>query len=237
MNLETKVDIGRNVQKVYETVVEAAKRAGRNTESVKLVAVSKTISVENIKEALVAGITCLGENKVQEGIEKKPQLSAYTFEFHLIGHLQKNKVNKAVATFDWIESLDGIELARKIDQACQLLDKVIPVLIQVNLGKEGTKSGVAGEDVLPLVNQIAGFQHLSIRGLMTLPPFFENPQDVRPYFRRLRELSEQIDRLKIENVGMNELSMGMSHDYPIAIEEGATLVRVGTAIFGERPYA
>ena len=234
MNLQTKVDIGRNVQKVYETVMEATKRTGRKTESVKLVAVSKMVSVENIKEALAAGITCLGENKVQEGAEKRPQLSGYAFEFHLIGHLQKNKVNKAVDTFDWIETLDSLELARRIDQACQLLDKEIPVLIQVNLGKEGTKSGVAAEELLPLVNQIAKFQHLSIRGLMTLPPFFENPQEVRPYFRRLRELSKEINRLAIENVGMQELSMGMSHDYQIAIEEGATMVRVGTAIFGER---
>ena len=237
MNLETKVDIGKNVQKVYETMVEAAKRSGRKAESVKLVAVSKTVGSESIKEALAAGITCLGEKKVQEGAEKKAQLLGCVFEFHLIGHLQKNKVNKAVETFDWIETLDGFELARRIDQSCQLLDKVIPVLIQVNLGKEGTKSGVAEEDLLPLVNQIARLQHLTVRGLMTLPPFFENPQEVRPYFRRLRELSAEIDRLRIANVSMKELSMGMSHDYPIAIEEGATLVRVGTAIFGERRYA
>lgn len=237
MNLETKVDIGGNVQKVYETMMEAARRAGRNTESVRLVAISKTISVENIKEALAAGITCLGENKVQEGMEKKPQLSGLAFEFHFVGHLQKNKVNKAVNTFDWIETLDSFELAKRIDQSCQLLGKVIPVLIQVNLGKEGPKSGVTEEDLLPLVNQITRFQHLSVRGLMTLPPFFENPEEVRPYFRRLRRLSQEIDGLRLENVSMKELSMGMSHDYPVAIEEGATLIRVGTAIFGERRYA
>jgi PLP dependent protein len=234
--LPTKIDVASNVQSVLDMISKVAKQSGRNAESVKLVAVSKAVNVERIVRALEAGVHFLGENKVQEGMEKGAQLGGYSYEFHLIGPLQKNKVNKAVATFDWIETVDSFDLAKRIDRACEGLNKVIPVLVQVNLAKEQTKSGVLEEELSGLVDLMAKLQHISLRGLMTIPPFSENPEEVRPYFRRLRELAERVNDLKIETVSMQELSMGMSHDYSIAIEEGATIVRVGTAIFGDRQY-
>ncbi len=234
MVLETKVAIGDNVRRVCAVIASSAERAGRRPESIRLVAVSKTVSAEKIKCALEAGITCLGENRVQEALEKVSQLSGYRFEFHLIGILQKNKVNKVSAAFDWIETVETIELARKIEQSCERLGKVMSVLVEVNLGREETKSGVFEEELPELLGQMAPFDHLKIRGLMAIPPFFENPEDGRPYFRRLREIAERINHLRMLRVDLQELSMGMSHDYAIAIEEGATIVRVGTAIFGER---
>jgi pyridoxal phosphate enzyme (YggS family) len=230
------MDIAGNVRFVLDMISRVAKECGREGQSVKLVAVSKAVNAQRIEQALEAGIHCLGENKVQEGIEKRAQLAGYSYELHLIGPLQRNKVNKAVATFDWIETVDSIDLAIKIDRACASLNKVIPVLVQVNLAEEQTKSGVLEKDLSGLVDLMAKLQHISLRGLMTIPPFSENPEEVRPHFRRLRELAERVDRLKIEAVSMRELSMGMSHDYSIAIEEGATIVRVGTAIFGGRQY-
>jgi PLP dependent protein len=234
MNPATKDEIRANVQKVLDVIGRAADRSGRKRESVKLVAVSKTIAVDKIRWALEAGIGRLGENKVQEGQSKKPDLSAYAFEFHLIGPLQKNKVNKAVTTFDWIETVDSFELAMRIERACASMDKVMPVLLQVNVGMEPTKSGVSEDGIVELVEQTARLGHLSVRGLMTIPPLEEDPERSRPYFRRLRELAEKISRHSMDNAKMQELSMGMSHDYPVAIEEGATIVRLGTAIFGER---
>jgi hypothetical protein len=230
----TKDEIEANVQHVLDAINRAADRSGRKRESVKLVAVSKTVPVDRIRWALEAGITRLGENKVQEGQLKKPDLAAYTFEFHLIGPLQRNKVNKAIAAFDWIETVDSFDLALKIDRACASIDKVMPVLLQVNVGMEPTKSGVLEEEITALVEQTATLGHLSVQGLMTIPPFEEDAERSRPYFRRLRELSEEIVGRAIANVEMRELSMGMSHDYPVAIEEGATIVRLGTAIFGDR---
>jgi pyridoxal phosphate enzyme (YggS family) len=232
----TKIDIAGNVRSVSDMISSVAKECGREGELVKLVAVSKAVNAQKIEQALEAGIHCLGENKVQEGMEKRAQLAGYSYELHLIGPLQRNKVNKAVATFDWIETVDSIDLAVRIDRACASLNKVIPVLVQVKLAEEATKSGVLEKDLSGLVVLMAKLQHISLRGLMTIPPFSENPEEVRPHFRRLRELAERVDRLKIEAVSMRELSMGMSHDYSIAIEEGATIVRVGTAIFGERQY-
>jgi PLP dependent protein len=232
----TKIDIAGNVRSVSDMISRVAKECGREGELVKLVAVSKAVNAQKIEQALEAGIHCLGENKVQEGMEKRAQLAGYSYELHLIGPLQRNKVNKAVATFDWIETVDSIDLAVRIDRACASLNKVIPVLVQVKLAEEPTKSGVLEKDLSGLVVLMAKLQHISLRGLMTIPPFSENPEEVRPHFRRLRELAERVDRLKIEAVSMRELSMGMSHDYSIAIEEGATIVRVGTAIFGERQY-
>ena len=234
MTLITKEEIQANVRRVLDVVGQSADRSGRARESVKLVAVSKTVPVERIRWALEAGISRLGENKVQEGQSKKEDLAAYVFEFHLIGPLQRNKVNKAIVTFDWVETVDSFDLALKIDRACASLNRVMPVLLQVNIGLEPTKSGVSEEAITQLVEQFATLDHLSVRGLMTIPPYDEDPERSRPYFRRLRELSERIRGRAIGNVDMLELSMGMSHDYPVAIEEGATIVRLGTAIFGER---
>ncbi|MFN8008359.1 MAG: YggS family pyridoxal phosphate-dependent enzyme [Terriglobia bacterium] len=227
-------DVRANVQKIQGMVEEAAIKAGRNPAAVKLMAVSKTIEPKLICEALEAGIQHIGENRVQEAQMKLPQLCAYPFTFHLIGALQKNKVNKAVELFDWIHTVESLELATKISRAAELSGKRVPVLIEVNQGREPSKSGVLEENLKELVEQISLLKHLSLRGLMSVPPYLEDPEAVRPYFARLREFAEKLAVLKIENVSMEELSMGMSHDFPIAIEEGATLVRVGTAIFGPR---
>jgi pyridoxal phosphate enzyme (YggS family) len=173
---------------------------------------------------------------VQEALAKKPQLIDQSFRLHLIGPLQKNKANRAVEIFDWIETLDDLDLAARLNRFCERLDKQMPVLVQVNVGEEPTKSGILESQALEFVHQAAAFQHMSIRGLMTIPPYFENPEQVRPYFARLRRLGERIAEHHLENVSMLELSMGMSHDFVVAIEEGATLVRIGTAIFGARVY-
>jgi pyridoxal phosphate enzyme (YggS family) len=234
MTPQTSVNVRSNVQAVLEAMERAASRAGRPANSVRLVAVCKTVTVDRILEALDAGVVDLGENRVQEAAAKVSELRSRTKRLHLIGPLQKNKANKAAEIFDWIETVDNLELATRLDRACERLDKVLPVLVEVNLGKEQTKSGILEELALELTSQLAAFKRLSIRGLMTVPPYLEDPERVRPYFARLRMLAEQIGSQKLDNVSMAELSMGMSHDFPVAIEEGATLVRVGTAIFGAR---
>ena len=228
------IDIHANVQKIREVIEKAAAKAGRSPESIKLMAVSKTIEAESINHALEAGIQHLGENRVQEAVAKKTLLSLRPYTFHLIGPLQKNKVNKAVEIFDWIQTVDNIELASKINRVCELSSKKMPVLIEVNLEKEPSKSGVVEENVRDLVERMSLLRNLSIRGLMCVPPFIEDPEQVRPYFVKLRRLAETLAEWRIENVSVDELSMGMSHDFPVAIEEGATLVRLGTAIFGPR---
>jgi pyridoxal phosphate enzyme (YggS family) len=230
----TTVNVRSNVQAVLEAIERAASRAGRPANSIRLVAVCKTVTVDRILEALDAGVVDLGENRVQEAAAKVSQLRSRTNRLHLIGPLQKNKANKAAEIFDWIETVDNLELAARLDRACERVDKVLPVLVEVNLGKEQTKSGILEELALELTSQLAVFKRLSIRGLMTVPPYLEDPERVRPYFARLRMLAEQIGSQKLDTVSMAELSMGMSHDFPVAIEEGATLVRVGTAIFGAR---
>lgn len=229
-------EIEANIDRVREAIARAAQRAGRDASSIKLMAVTKTVAAERIKMALAHGIRCIGENKVQEAAEKHSQLEGHEFEFHFIGTLQKNKVNKSVALFDWIDSVESAELARKIDFACASLGKVMPVLLQVNIGHEDTKSGACEEELLELAGQAARLQNLAVRGLMAIPPYLEEPEAVRPYFQQLRGLAEKCRQLGLPGLVMEELSMGMSHDYAVAIEEGATIVRVGTAIFGERHY-
>ncbi len=236
MSSSPEIDVRGNVRRILEEITCIAERAGRRPESVRLVAVSKTVNVPLILQALDAGITCLGENKVQEGLVKQPELSDRIFEFHLIGPLQKNKVNKAVGCFDWIETVDSFELAQKISLACSHLGKEIPVLVQVNVAKEPSKAGVFEEDLYLLLDQISNLNHITFRGLMTLPPLLEDPEEVRPYFSRMRFLLEESARRLGQDSQRMELSMGMSHDFPVAIEEGSTLIRVGTAIFGERRY-
>jgi hypothetical protein len=230
------IDVQTNLRMVFESIERAAQKAGRSRGSVKLVAVSKTVGVESIRLAVAAGAAALGENKVQEACSKRPLLSELTAEWHLIGALQKNKANRAAEIFDWIESLDDLELAAKLDRACERLNKHMPVLIQVNVGREASKSGMAEEEAAEFAGRVAAFTHLEVRGLMVIPPYAEDPEESRPHFIRLRELAQRIQSQKLTGVSMKELSMGMSHDFPVAIEEGATLVRVGTAIFGPRSY-
>jgi PLP dependent protein len=230
------IDVQTNLRMVLESIERAAQKAGRSGDSVKLVAVSKTVGVESIRQAVAAGATALGENKVQEASSKRPLLKELPAEWHLIGALQKNKANRAAEIFDWIESLDDFELASRLDRACGRLNKRMPVLIQVNVGREASKSGIAEEEVAEFAGRVSVFSCLEVRGLMAIPPYTEDPEESRPYFIRLRELAQRIESKKLTGVSMKELSMGMSHDYPVAIEEGATLVRVGTAIFGPRYY-
>jgi len=209
----------------------AASRVGRDASSVTLVAVSKAMPVDVIREAVEAGVTILGENRVHEARDKITVLPGIA-TWHLVGHLQSNKAKLAIQLFELIHSLDSLKLAQVLDRHGQELAKPLRCLIEVNLGGEESKSGMTEDGVRPLLEAAAGLHHLRIEGLMALPPFLPDPEQIRPYFRRLRTLR---DKLHDEGVPLAELSMGMTHDFEVAIEEGATMVRIGTAIFGPRP--
>lgn len=216
-----------------DRIASAAKRACRDPASVRLVVVTKTIDPELIKEAVDAGAMILGENRVQEAKEKIEKLGNVA-SWHLIGHLQANKARHAVKLFDLIHSVDNPELAAEIDKQAAKIGKKQNVLVEVNIAGEASKAGMAVKNAPELVRAIAKHGNITIQGLMTIPPFSEDPEESRPYFRVLKELAESITLEKIPGVTMGELSMGMSGDFEVAIVEGATLVRVGTAIFGER---
>lgn len=226
-----------NLETVEENIRQACARAGRAREEVQLVAVSKTKPAEMAEEIYQCGQRDFGENKVQELVAKEEVLPK-DIRWHLIGHLQKNKVKYIVDKVCLIHSVDSEELARTIEKEAVKhgLDHPVPILIEVNVAGEETKFGISCEETLPLVRKIAELPHVQIRGLMTIAPFVENPEDNRDVFRKLRQLSVDIAAENIDNVSMNVLSMGMTNDYKVAIEEGATIVRVGTAIFGARDY-
>ena len=226
--------VAENLGAVKERITKAAARVGRDPETITLVAVSKTMPVESIREAIEAGQHVFGENRVQEA-QAKVQALGREVRWHLIGHLQRNKVKVVCDIFDLIESVDSLPLAQNINARASQRGIIMPVLLQVNIGDETTKSGVAATDALALVRQVALLPHVSVRGLMCVPPPVDVPDHARPYFAQLRTLAERIARQQIPNVSMTELSMGMSHDFEVAIEEGATMVRVGSAIFGPRP--
>ncbi|MBW2566787.1 MAG: YggS family pyridoxal phosphate-dependent enzyme [Deltaproteobacteria bacterium] len=226
--------IQSRLERVEDRIKEAALSCGRDPESVKLVAVSKTVPVDYIRAGIKAGVTIVGENYVQEAKEKIESLGEENVSWHFIGHLQSNKAKYAVKLFDLIHSVDSIKLAREIDRRARAIDKLQPILIQVNISGEETKSGIDAEQALELVREISTLENLAVRGLMTMPPYFNAPDKVRPYFRVLRSLRELIHKEVIPRAGMTELSMGMTGDFETAIEEGATLVRIGTAIFGQR---
>lgn len=196
-------------------------------------AVSKTVSAERIREALDAGITLFGENYVQEARGKIPAVG-HDVEWHMIGHLQTNKVKYVVNLFDWIHSVDRLELAQELDKRAGQHSRKLNVLIEVNTGSEASKSGVEISHALELVRQVSVLQNVNVRGLMTMPPYSDDPEHSRPYFRALRALRAEITRAAIAGVSMDELSMGMTDDFEIAIDEGATIIRVGRAIFGAR---
>lgn len=228
------MEIRDNVARVRERMAAACARSGRRPEDVKLVAVSKTVPPERIRQAYEAGLRDFGENRVQEAEAKRPAVSELNATWHLVGHLQSNKAKPAREFFHWIHSVDSLRLAEKLHKATACSGDRLPILLEVNLGQELTKSGAQEDEVLRLAEQIGQLETLEVRGLMVLPPFFEDPEQGRPYFRRLRELAKKIDSAGLSRALMNELSMGMSHDFEVAIEEGATMVRVGTAIFGAR---
>lgn len=222
-----------NLERLRERMARAAERAGRRAEEIALVAVSKTFSAHAIRTAYEAGLRAFGENRVQEFESKQPKLEGLVDAvWHLIGHLQSNKARRAVHLFHRVDSIDSLALAQKIDSAAAEASKCLPVLVEVHLGGEATKSGVAEADLPMLVEGIEKLSHLELQGLMTIPPYCDDPEAARPHFRKLRELRDGIG----QRLGrtLPALSMGMSHDFEAAIEEGATEIRIGTALFGER---
>ena len=222
--------IRENLLRVTERIEKAAQNAGRNLKDIQLVAVSKTVETDRIKEAIEAGVSILGENYVQEA-QKKIEEIGKSVSWHFIGHLQSNKTKVAVRLFDAIHSVDSVALAEELNRRAQQVNRKIPVMIEVNLSGETTKFGTEEEKVTTLAQGVLKLDHLSLEGLMTMPPYFDDPEMSRPYFVQLRELKE---RLVKGGIPLKELSMGMSNDFEIAIQEGATYVRVGTAIFGAR---
>ena len=227
--------IKENLEAVEKRVQDACKRAGRSRDEVTLIAVSKTKPVSLIREAMACGQVDFGENKVQELCKKQEEIRE-PLRWHLIGHLQRNKVKYVVDKACLIHSVDSERLAQEIQKEAAKRDLVCPVLVEVNVGGEETKSGVSPQEALPLVRSIAALPNVKVKGLMTVAPPVEKPEDARIYFKELRELADTIRKEAIPGVEMKELSMGMTGDFEAAIEEGATMVRVGTAIFGARDY-
>jgi pyridoxal phosphate enzyme (YggS family) len=227
------IDVGDNYQKIRARINEAAAKGGRKAGDIKLLGAAKAQGVEAIRSAIAAGVTLIGENYVQEAKDKRQRISQ-SVEWHMIGHLQRNKAKVAVEVFDVIESLDNLALARELDREGRKQGKPVRVFIEVNLGGEESKSGIAKTQVASLVEEVATLSNMRVEGLMTVPPFHENLNEMRPYFRELSELREKLNELRLPNVDLRELSMGMTHDYRVAIEEGATIVRIGTALFGPR---
>ncbi|MBI1740087.1 MAG: YggS family pyridoxal phosphate-dependent enzyme [Candidatus Koribacter versatilis] len=231
------MSIAENIAQVRERMAAAARRTGRNPEDITLMAVSKTFPAQQIREAYAAGLRVFGENRVQEFADKAGNLlDLRDAEWHLIGHLQTNKAAKAAELFKAVDSVDSSRLAEKLNAAARSASKTLPVLIEINVGGEEVKSGVApgSEELEHILREAPRWGNLTIRGLMTVPPYTEDSEGARPFFRQLREIHGQIAARRLPAVAMGVLSMGMSHDFEVAIEEGSTCVRLGTAIFGER---
>ena len=223
--------IKNNLEIINKKIRKAALKVNRNPEEIKLVAVTKTATTEQIEEAINAGVKIIGENRVQDA-KKKYQIFTADVEWHLIGHLQTNKAKYAVEIFNCIHSVDSIKLTQEIDKRSLQFGKIMDVLVEVNVSGEETKYGIKSEEVETFLKEISEFPRIRIRGLMTIAPIAEDKEEVRPYFRKLRELSEKIKSKNIENIKMDYLSMGMTEDFEIAIEEGANMVRIGRGIFG-----
>jgi PLP dependent protein len=226
--------ISHRLKRIREKIAEAALRSGKNPEAIKIVGVTKTVSPESVEQAIKAGLKDLGGNYIQETLQTIQFLAPYDISWHFIGRLQSNKAKQAVLHFDLIHSTDSEKLAVEIDRQAGLNGKIQHVLIQVKTGQEDTKSGIAPKDAPELVRRISRLENISVRGLMTIPPFFDSPERVRPFFRAMNDLKKRIEDMGTMHVSMETLSMGMTGDFEVAVEEGATLVRIGTAIFGER---
>ncbi len=227
--------LASNLQEVESKIMKACKKAGRSREEITLIAVSKTKPVPMLKEIYDLGVRDFGENKVQELTDKGPQLPA-DLRWHMIGHLQRNKVKQVIDKAVLIHSVDSIRLAKAIEAEAAKKKIVVQILLEVNVAEENSKFGLKLEEVLPAVEKIATMPHVRIKGLMTIAPFVENPEENRTVFAQLQKLSVDIAEKNIDNVSVDILSMGMTNDYQVAIEEGATMIRVGTGIFGEREY-
>lgn len=228
--------IAQNLAEIETRIATACQRAGRLRNEVTLIAVSKTVEPERIRAAVAAGVKVLGENRVQEALGKISELADCNAQWHLIGHLQSNKARKAVESFAAIHTVDSFKLAERLAATSGELGQRLPILIEVNVGDEASKAGVTEAEVLSLCEQVARLPHLALQGLMAVPPFLDNPEQVRPYFRRLRQLRDEAIAAGIVPASFNHLSMGMSNDFEAAIEEGATFVRIGSALFGARQY-
>ncbi len=228
--------IAEQLQYVQNEISEACRRSGRNANEVTLIAVSKTKPISMIQEAIDAGQVIFGENKVQELCSKFEELPK-DLVWHLIGHLQRNKVKYIVDKAALIHSVDSVRLAETISQEATKQNCIVPILVEVNVAQEDTKFGVSVEETIPLIEEVSKLPNLQIKGLMTIAPYVADPEENRPVFRKLKELSVDIKAKNMNNVSMDTLSMGMTNDYQVAVEEGATMVRVGTGIFGERDYS
>ena len=228
------MQIKKNLDVIRKQIGQTAVDCGRDAGEVTLIGVSKRKPAGLIREAIDAGHKDFGENYIQESMEKIDDIGRDRACWHFIGHLQSNKAKFAVRYFDLIHTVDKIKLAKEINKQAAKIGKVQEILLQVNIAEEETKSGAKAEEVVELAKDISRFEHLSLQGLMCMPPFFDDPEEARPYFRAVREISRDIARESLPNVSMTHLSMGMSNDFAVAIEEGATLIRVGTAIFGRR---
>jgi pyridoxal phosphate enzyme (YggS family) len=221
--IEPPIDVRANCRRLFERIHKAAAACGRDPSSIKLIAVTKTVAPEIIRQAVECGIRDIGENRLQEALPKREALADLGLTWHFIGHLQTNKAKKVVENFDFIQCVDRPELAAKLNQTAA---KPLPVLIEVKLHEEPNKSGIDEAELPALIQQFGSYGQLQLRGLMAIPPFFDNPEGARPYFRKLYDLGRRL--------ALPELSMGMSHDFEVAISEGATMLRIGTALFGER---
>lgn len=227
--------IEQNLSKIRTSIHDVARRCGRNPDDIKLVAVSKRFPIDAVKQARAAGQILFGENYLQEAVDKRNALQD-SIQLHFIGNLQSNKAKLCADTCDMIETVDRQKIASALNKHCEQMDRYLKILVQVNIGRDDNKSGVLPDNIETLLKHIKDMGRLQLQGLMTMPPYTANPEDARPYFRNLRILSENMKaKGLLGNHGIIELSMGMSHDYHIAIEEGATFIRVGTAIFGQRP--
>ncbi len=228
-------DIAARLDRIRKRISTACARAGRSRESVTLIGVTKTVDVSRIRSGIEAGIKHIGENYVQEARSKFEELKDKNITWHFIGHLQSNKARHAVKIFDWIHTVDRISLAKKLDDSARKeRQHPLPVLIQVNIGEESTKSGIHPEKLFELYRELQAFDGITVKGLMTIPPYCEDPENVRFYFKKLADLLNKLRDQSKKPELLTELSMGMSHDFEVAIEEGATMIRIGTAIFGPR---
>jgi pyridoxal phosphate enzyme (YggS family) len=234
MNDEDGRPLEKQIHDVKERIKTAAVSCGRSPDDITLVAVSKTKSPDMVRRAAGAGLTVFGENYIQEARDKIASISLSGLSWHFIGHLQRNKAKYAVKLFDLIHTVDSLKLATELDKQAEKIGKVQDVLIQVNTGMEESKSGIAEKDAMGLARDMSGLRHIKVKGLMTMPPFFDAPEKVTPFFKALNRIRNRIREENIPNIQMSDLSMGMTGDFEAAIKEGATLIRVGTAIFGRR---
>lgn len=230
------MSIKENISDILQRVAKAAEKSGRKFEDIKVIAVSKTVNADKAKEAIKGGISNLGENRVQELVSKYETLSDYNLNWHMIGHLQKNKVKYIIDKVELIHSVESKDLANEINKRAKQHNLIAKVLIELNIGEEESKFGINAENVRSFVKELEQYDNIEILGLMTVAPYCENPEEIRWVFKRMKEIYDDISKMKIKNTNMKYLSMGMTNDFEIAIEEGSNIVRIGTAIFGARNY-